>query len=66
MFGGRFISVADPGGLRGLTPNIHPTPHPEFFLLACQYMKIPADLDPKPPLRTPPPHTHTHTHSKNS
>ena len=35
-------AVADPGGgeLGGLTP--------EFFL-ACQYMKIPADLDPNPP-----------------
>ena len=31
------------GGLGGLNPPS------EFFFLACQYMKIPTDLDPKPP-----------------
>ena len=39
-----YISVADPGG-RGLPP-------PPRFFFACQYIKIPADLDPNPP---PPP-----------
>ena len=35
----RISSVADPeGGFRGV-------------FCACQYMKIPTDLDPKPPLR---------------
>ena len=43
------------GGLGGLTP-----PPRGFFVVACQYMKIPADLDPKhthprPEPRTPPP-----------
>ena len=43
------------GGLNTHTPEV-------FLLLACQYMKIPADLDPTPPPpfeefrpRTPPP-----------
>ena len=44
------ISVADPGGggLGGLTP---PPPFRGCFLFffACQYMKIPTDLDPNPP-----------------
>ena len=35
-------SVADPGGLGGLTTL-------RGFLFVCQYMKIPADLDPNPP-----------------
>ena len=37
-------SVADPGGLGGLTPS-------QMFFFACQHMKIPADLDPNPPLK---------------
>ena len=47
------ISVADPGGgggVGGLTP---PPPPPlqrlVFLFFACQYMKIPTDLDPNPP-----------------
>ena len=50
--------MADPEGFRGLTP---PPPR-AGFCFACQYMKIPADMDPKPPPpleefrpRTPPP-----------
>ena len=45
-------AAADPGGGGG---------NPSEFFFACQYMKIPADLDPKPLLlkefgpRTPPP-----------
>ena len=31
------------GGVGGLNPR-------RRFLFACQYMEIPADLDPKPPL----------------
>ena len=47
------VPVADPeggGGLGGLTP---PPPPSEvvFVLFACQYMRIPTDLDPKPRLR---------------
>ena len=40
----RVTSVADPrgGGLGGLTP------FRGLFYFACQYMKIPADLDPTP------------------
>ena len=34
------------GGVGGLTP---PPPSEVFFFFACQYMKIPADLDPNPP-----------------
>ena len=51
--------VADPegGGVRGFKP---PLQRGFFFFFACQYMKIPTDLDPKPPFgelwpRTPPP-----------
>ena len=59
---GEPLSVADPegggGGLGGLNP-----PSEVFFkIFACQYMKIPTDLDlpPPPPFeefwpRTPPP-----------
>ena len=41
---GTIFPVADPGvgGLGGLTP-------PRLFFFACQYMKIPVDLDPTPP-----------------
>ena len=39
------IAVADLGG--GLT-HTH-TPLRGFFVVACQYMKIPVDLDPNPP-----------------
>ena len=47
-------AVADPegggggggGGGRGVNP-----PFRGFVLFACQYMKIPTDLDPNPPLR---------------
>ena len=51
--GPRSLPVADPGGLAGLTPP------PQIFF-ACHYMKLPADLDPKPtPLKNsgpePPP-----------
>ena len=38
--------MADPGGVGGLPP---PPQRFCFFLLACQYMKIPVDLDPTPP-----------------
>ena len=34
------------GGFRGFNP-----PFRGVFFFACQYMKIPTDLDPKPPLR---------------
>ena len=36
------------GGFRGFKP---PPSDVFFFFFACQYMKIPTDLDPKPPLR---------------
>ena len=44
----RSFAVADPGGggLGGLTPLQR-----LGVFCACQYMKIPTDLDPKPPLR---------------
>ena len=37
------------GGVGGLPP-----PPQSFFFFACQYMKIPADLDPNPPPPPPP------------
>ena len=44
-----YVSVADPegGGVRGLKPPFRVF----FFFLACQYMKIPTDPNPPPPLR---------------
>ena len=42
------VSVADPGGVGGLNP---PLQRLFFVFFACQYMKIPMDVDPKPPLR---------------
>ena len=47
---GVYVTVADPGGggLGGLNP---PLQRLVFLFFACQYMKIPTDLDPKPPLR---------------
>ena len=43
-------AVADPeGGFRGFNPP--PPSEVVFFFFACQYMKIPTDLDPKPRLR---------------
>ena len=55
-----YNAVAEPegGGVRGVKP---PSEGVSSFFLACQYMKIPTDLDPNPPPfeefwpRTPPP-----------
>ena len=42
-------TVADPGGGGGSSGFTPPPPSEGFFVFACQYMKIPADLDPNPP-----------------
>ena len=45
-FHNALIAVADPeGGGRG----VNPPPFRGWFFFACQYMKIPTDLDPNPP-----------------
>ena len=60
-----YVTVADPGGggVRGFSTH---TPQ-RFFFFACQYMKIPADLDPRPTLEEFRPRTpHPHPRSRNS